>query len=379
MTTLLDPAPFRRHPHSEPPLSDATNTDNMSTDHRAHAPRLVQACYGLPLDRPPVWFMRQAGRYMPEYQAIRGQTTFLGLCKTVDLAVEVSLQPWQVFGVDAVIMFSDILIPPEAMGMTLDFTEQGPQFANPLQTPADLDQLHIPDPIQETGFVMEILRQLRQSLAGSPETALIGFAGAPWTLASYMIEGGTSKNHLRIKEWMYNHPQALHRLLGMLAETVTRYLQAQIEAGAQMVQLFDTWGGLLSRQQYETFVLPYHQQIIEALPSDRVPVTLYVKNSGHVLDLMQEARPTVISLDNQLSLSEARRLLGHTQALQGNLDNTILFASPDIIKPAVESMVIEGGYQGYIFNVNHGILPQTPTSSVQLVVDTVKAMTQTNP
>lgn len=342
----------------------------MSTPHSA--PRLVRACRNEILDRPPVWLMRQAGRYMPEYRAIREKVSFLELCKSPDLAAEVSLQPFKAFGMDGVIMFSDILIPPEAMGMEVVFGDGGPSFPNPIQNAADVDRLIIPDPVEKTGFVMDILRKLRSELASSPETTLIGFAGSPWTLATYMIEGGGSKQFAKIKGMMYSAPDVLHRLLGKLAETVTLYLNAQIEAGAQVVQLFDTWGGILSEEEYRRFILPYHKQIIDGLSREQAPVILYVNNSRGLLPLMAEAGPDVISVDPLTSISSARDIVGPRFALQGNLDPTALFASPEVLKPMVQSLIREGGNQGYIFNLGHGILPPTPVDNVRLLVDLVK-------
>lgn len=336
------------------------------------SPRLVRACRKEVLDRPPVWLMRQAGRYMSEYQAVRSKVGFLELCKTPDLAAEVSLQPYRAFGMDGVIMFSDILVPPEAMGMEVVFGDAGPTFPNPLKTAADVDRLIIPDPVEKTGFVMEILRKLRAELAHDPETALIGFAGAPWTLATYMIEGGGSKHFAKIKGMMYEAPEVLHRLLGKLSETVSLYLAAQIEAGAQVVQLFDTWGGILSDEEYRRFILPYHQQIIESLKGKGAPVILYVNNSRGLLPLMAEANPDVISVDSLTSIASARQQLGSRFALQGNLDPVALFASPETLKPMVQSLLLEGGNQGYIFNLGHGILPPTPVENVRLLVNLVK-------
>lgn len=345
----------------------------MSQPHTNDSPRLVRACRNDVLDRPPVWLMRQAGRYMAEYQAIRARVNFLELCKTPDLAVEVSLQPYRAFGMDGVIMFSDILTVPEAMGMELTFTDKGPVFPNPLAHPDDLNHLVIPDPVEKTGFVMETLRQLRRELASDPETALIGFAGAPWTLATYMIEGGTSRNFTKIKTWLYNHPKALSRLLDDLAEAVTLYLNAQIEAGAEVIQLFDTWGGILSAEEYRRWILPTHQRIIENLNRDRAPVILFVNNSRGLLPLVAEANPDVVSVDATTSLTEARELVGDRYALQGNLDSSALFADPDVLKARVTQTLTEGGNKGYVFNLGHGILPATPVENVRLLVDTVKA------
>lgn len=335
-------------------------------------PRLVRACRRETLDRPPVWLMRQAGRYMSEYQAVRQKVGFLDLCKNPELAAEVSLQPYRAFGMDAVIMFSDILIPPEAMGQEVVFGDGGPKFPNPLQSASDVDRLIIPDPVEKTGFVMDILRKLRLELSHDPDTALIGFAGAPWTLATYMIEGGGSRHFAKIKGMMYDAPEVLHRLLGKLSETVSLYLNAQIEAGAQAVQLFDTWGGILSAEEYRQFILPYHQQIISNLNRKQAPVILYVNNSRGLLPLMAEADPDVISIDPLTSITEARQILGSGFALQGNLDSVALFSAPDVLAPKVQSVLREGGNQGYIFNLGHGILPPTPVDNVRLLVKLVK-------
>jgi uroporphyrinogen decarboxylase len=343
-----------------------------SSDPSFQAPRLVRACQGETLDRPPVWLMRQAGRYMAEYQAVRAKVDFLTLCKTPELAAEVSLQPYQAFGMDGVIMFSDILVPPEAMGMSLDFTEKGPQFAKPLRTAAEIDRLIIPDPVEKTGFVMETLQTLRQALVSEPDVALIGFAGAPWTLATYMIEGGVSRNFTEIKRLMYDEPALLHKLLDKLAQTVILYLNAQIEAGAQVIQLFDTWGGIVSPDHYKRFILPYQQQVIDGLNRQHVPVILYVNQSNTFLELMAQSGADVLSLDWITPLYQARERLGNCIALQGNLDPNALFAKPEILKPMIQTMIAQGGTQGYIANLGHGILPQTPVENVKLFVDTVK-------
>lgn len=339
-------------------------------------PRLVRAARRQSLDRPPVWLMRQAGRYMSQYRAMRERYSFLKLCHTPSAAVEVSLQPYREFGMDGVIMFSDILIPPEAMGLEVVFGDGGPSFPNPLRTAADIDRLIIPDPHEKTGFVMDILNQLRQELSGDPDTALIGFAGAPWTLATYMIEGGGSRHFAKIKGFMYEQPKLLHRLMAKLSETIILYLNAQIAAGAQVVQLFDTWGGILSVEEYRRFILPYHQQIIRSLNRESAPVILYVNNSRGLLPMLAEAGPDVISVDPLTSLAEARELAGPGFALQGNLEPTSLFTSPETLAPMVKSMIAEGqaitGGQGYIFNLGHGILPQTPVENVRLLVDLVK-------
>jgi uroporphyrinogen decarboxylase len=347
----------------------------LSVSQIFNSPRLVKACYRDPLDRPPVWMMRQAGRYLPEYQVIRDKVAFLDLCKTPDLACEVSLQPLRRFGMDGVIMFSDILIPVEAMGMPLIFNEKGPVLPEPISSKGDIERLIVPDPLEKTGFVMETLAQLQSALIDSPEVALIGFAGAPWTLASYMLEGGVSRNYTAIKKMMYDTPEMLHQLLSKLSQTVILYLNAQIEAGAQVVQLFDSWGGILAEKDYQAFILPYHQQVIEGLHRDKAPVILYVNHSRGLLRQMNASSADVISVDWLTSLSEARQIVGPHKAIQGNLDPNALFCQPDVLKSMVETLLKEGGNRGYIFNLGHGILPKTPVENVKLVVDTVKHST----
>ena len=349
-----------------------TNWQTQYTDETI--PLLLQAIRGDELSRPPIWMMRQAGRYMAEYQAIRQNVSFVELCKNVDLATEVSLQPIHAFDMDAAIMFSDILVPVEAMGVPFEIGDGGPKLKQTMRTQEDIDQLVIPDPNQSMPYVMNILGSLRQELKQFPDNkALIGFAGAPWTLATYMIEGGSSKHFTHIKTMMYSEPKLLHQLLDKLAQTVTLYLNAQIEAGAQVVQLFDTWAGLLPKALYQEFVLPYHQQIIDQLHRDKAPVVLYVNRSAHLLELMQQAKPDVISVDELTALPEARQRLGHEITLQGNLDQTMLFGNADVLKARVETLLKEGGNRHYIFNLGHGILPKTPTDNVRLVVNTVKA------
>lgn len=331
-----------------------------------------------------MWMMRQAGRYMAEYQALRSGRTFLELCQNVELATEVSLQPYKAFGMDGVIMFSDILTIPHAMGLGLSFTEgMGPQFETPIRHVDQIPKLHAPDPNKEIAYVPAIMKALSNTLANDPNTALIGFSGAPWTLATYMIEGGSSKHFQYIKQWLFEQPEALDALLSLLSIAVTDYLNAQIEAGAQVVQLFDTWAGLLSREQYQRFVLPFHQQIIQNLNKrDEVPVILYVNNSRGLLDLMALAQPDVISIDEKTSLAEAKKLnetlFNSNYAIQGNLDPLALFCNQETLKKQTHQLLFEGGNRGYIFNLGHGILPKTPVENVRLVVDTVKASAGAN-
>ncbi len=335
-------------------------------------PLLVRACRHEVLERPPVWFMRQAGRYMPEYREIRKKYSFLESCKNVDLATEISLQPYKAFGMDAVIMFCDILIPPEAMGMKLGFGDKGPYFESAIRTRADVEALSIPDPMDDMGFVMNLLSGLRRELADDPETALIGFAGCPWTLASYMIEGGVSKNFAHLRRMMYDDPELLHLLLEKITQTVIAYLNAQIEAGAQLVQLFDTWGGILDPAGYKEFIQPYHRKIIAGLKRDKAPVVLYVNGSAHLLELMAEVEPDVISVDWLTTIPDARKRVGDNMVLQGNLDPIALLTRPEVLEPMVRDMISQGGNQNYIFNVGHGLIPSTPVENVRLAVDTVK-------
>src|SRR5215210_2897466 len=270
---------------------------------------IIRAARGKKVERTPVWMMRQAGRYLPEYRAIRKDIDFLTLCKTVDLAVEVSLQPLRILGVDAVIMFSDILIPVEAMGQEVRLTEKkGPELPYPIRTREQVDRLIVPDPNAGTGFVMEIIRALRRELDGA--VPLIGFAGAPWTLAAYMIEGGGSKNYAHAKQMMYREPETFHALLEKIADTVILYLNAQIEAGAQVIQLFDSWAGELSPEDYERFALPYERKIFESVNREAAPAIMYINGSGTFLEKMATCGADVLSLDWRVTLEGARERVG---------------------------------------------------------------------
>src|SRR5499426_3693822 len=266
--------------------------------------RLLRACRRQPVDRTPVWMMRQAGRYMKEYRDIRAKVSFLDLCKNSDLAAEVSLQPYKVLGVDAVIFFSDILIPVEAIRLEVALTDKGPELANPIRKRSDVDQLRIPDPATEVAFVGSIIKKLRSDLQN--QVPLIGFAGAPWTLTSYMIEGGGSKNFAEIKTLAYREPRVLHALLDKLASTVSSYLLFQIESGAQVIQLFDTWAGELNRSDYEEFALPYTQKIFQSVGT-RVPRILYLNGCSAILESIADSGADVLSIDWRISMAEARR------------------------------------------------------------------------
>jgi uroporphyrinogen decarboxylase len=313
--------------------------------------------------------MRQAGRYLKEYRDIRAKVGFLDLCKNTDLAAEVSLQPYRILGVDAVIFFSDILIPVEAMGVGVELTDRGPEIAAPIRTHRDVEALRIPDPAAEVPFVGSIIKRLRQEL--HDQVPLIGFAGAPWTLASYMIEGGGSKSFAEIKMLAYREPRVLHALLDKLASTVSSYLLFQIESGAQVIQLFDTWAGELNRSDYEEFALPYTRKIFEVI-GNRVPRILYLNGTSAILESMVTSGADVISIDWRISFAEARRRVGDRVALQGNLDPCVLLGPRERIIERTTSILKEAGPVGHILNLGHGILPPTPVDGARTFIDVAK-------
>jgi uroporphyrinogen decarboxylase len=337
--------------------------------------RLIRAAFRQNVDRAPVWMMRQAGRYLPEYRAVRGQTDFLTLCKTPDLAAEVSLQPYDILGVDAVIMFSDILIPVEAMGMELELIEsKGPVFHTPIRSAAQIAQLIIPDPTEKTPFALDTIKLLRQQLNNA--VPLIGFAGAPFTLASYMVEGGTSKNFAELKKMMYSAPSLLHKLLDKLADTITIYLNAKIAAGAQVIQLFDTWAGELTPPAYAEFALPYEQKIFAGLKRNGVPTILYINGCGNILEQMATVGADVLSIDWRINIGDARRRLDAAGfgnlSLQGNLDPCILLGSKETIAASVRDILQQAGTVGHIMNLGHGILPMVPVENARTFIETAK-------
>jgi uroporphyrinogen decarboxylase len=332
---------------------------------------LIRAARGQTVERAPVWMMRQAGRYLPEYRAVRADTDFLTLCKTPDLAVEVSLQPLRILDVDAVIMFSDILIPVEAMGQEVRLTEQkGPELPYPIRTRGQVDRLIVPDPTDKTPFVFEIIRMLKREIDG--RVPLIGFAGAPWTLAAYMIEGGGSKNYAEVKRMMYAEPATLHALLDKISDAIIPYLNAQIEAGAQVVQLFDSWAGELGPADYETFALPYERKILEGLNRDAAPAILFINGCGTLLEKMATSGADVLSIDWRVGLRDARKRIGERLTLQGNLDPCVLLSTPDVIREKTSRLIEEGGGRRHILNLGHGILPMTPVENARAFIDTGK-------
>jgi uroporphyrinogen decarboxylase len=303
---------------------------------------------------------------MKEYRDIRAKVSFLELCKNTDLAAEVSLQPYKALGVDAVIFFSDILIPVEAMGIGVALTDKGPEIASPIRDQNAVDQLRVPDPSEEVPFVGSILRKLRQELRN--EVPLIGFAGAPWTLASYMVEGGSSKSFAEVKSLAYREPRVLHGLLDKLASTVSSYLLFQIESGAQVIQLFDTWAGELDVKDYEEFALPYVQKIFEAV-GDRVPRVLYLNGCSAILESMARSGADVISVDWRISMAEARRRLGNAVSIQGNLDPCVLLGPKERIVERTKQILEEAGPVGHILNLGHGILPPTPIENARAFIE----------
>jgi len=326
-----------------------------------------------PTPRTPVWFMRQAGRYLPEYRAIREKVDFLTLCKTPDLAAEVTIQPVDIIGVDAAIIFSDILVVPEAMGMELIVEEGrgGPRFPCPVRTGDDIRRLAIPDPEDKLGYVMEALRRTRTRLNG--KAPLIGFAGSPWTLATYMVEGRGSKNFRHIKELVYGSPREAHMLLEKLSKAVSAYLSAQIAAGAQAVQIFDTWGGILTQEAFEEFSLRYIRQVIAETKTGGAPIIVFCKDCGHSLEKIAGTGCQMVGLDWATDIGMAHSRIGDRVALQGNLDPAILYAPPEIIRREVKSILAKFGKDnGHVFNLGHGVLPDTPVEGVKAFVATVK-------
>jgi len=313
--------------------------------------------------------MRQAGRYLKEYRDIRQKVSFLDLCKDTDLAAEVSLQPLRIVGVDAVIFFSDILIPVEAMGVKVSLTDKGPEIENPVRSMADVRKLGIPDPASEVPFVGNILRRLRSELRN--EVPLVGFSGAPWTLASYMIEGGGTKSFSEIKKMAFGEPATLHALLDKLATTVIAYLKFQIESGAQVVQLFDTWAGELTRRDYDKFALPVVQRIFSEI-GNSVPRILYINGCANILESMAMTGAEVLSIDWRLPIAEAKARVGDRVALQGNLDPCTLLGTTANLTETAESILKQAGPTGHIFNLGHGILPPTPVENARALIDFVK-------
>jgi uroporphyrinogen decarboxylase len=333
----------------------------------------LRACRREAVDQTPVWFMRQAGRYMPEYRALRERHSLLELCRTPELAVEVTLQPIQAFGFDAAILFSDLLIPLDPLGLPFDFhSGEGPVVEKPIRSRADVEALRRFEPREDLAMVLEAIRLLRRELP----VPLIGFAGAPFTLASYAIEGGRSANFAATKGLMYSEPETWHRLAELLADVVTDYLQAQVEAGVQAVQVFDSWIGALDEGDYREFVFPHVRRIFDGLADLDVPQIHFGTGTGHLLAVQREAGGSVIGVDWRTPLDEGWERVGTDVAIQGNLDPTLLFGPQErLLARADEVLRRAGGRPGHVFNLGHGILPGTPVENVRAVVDHVHQTT----
>ncbi len=338
--------------------------------------RLIRALLRQPTDTTPVWIMRQAGRYLPEYREVRKQAgSFLDLCKNRELACEVTLQPLRRFELDAAILFSDILTIPDAMGLGLYFVEgEGPRFERPLRSEADISRLGVPDPSDGLRYVTDAVSLIRRELDG--KVPLIGFSGSPWTLSTYMVEGGSSKEYRHIKGMMYQNPAALHQLLQKLAQSVTEYLNAQIEAGAQAVMIFDTWGGVLTPETYRSFSLDYMSRIVAGLKREHdgqtIPVTLFTKGGAQWLEAMADSGCNALGLDWTIDIDEARGRVGDRVALQGNLDPCVLYADPDTIRTRAQEIINRfGNHPGHIFNLGHGIHQTVNPDHLGALVDAV--------
>ncbi|MBV4531834.1 uroporphyrinogen decarboxylase [Pseudomonas sp. SWRI107] len=338
--------------------------------------RFLRALLKQPVDVTPVWMMRQAGRYLPEYRASRAKAgDFMSLCMNPQFACEVTLQPLERYPLDAAILFSDILTIPDAMGLGLYFeTGEGPRFKKVVSTLADIEALPIPDPQKDLGYVMDAVSTIRRELNG--RVPLIGFSGSPWTLATYMVEGGSSKDFRKTKAMAYDNPQALHLLLDKLAQSVTSYLNGQILAGAQAVQIFDTWGGNLSAAAYQEFSLAYMRKIVSGLIREhdgrKVPVILFTKNGGMWLESIAEAGADALGLDWTCEISDARRRVGDKVALQGNMDPTVLYANPAAIRKEVARILESYGHgSGHVFNLGHGITPEVDPEHAGVFINAV--------
>lgn len=339
------------------------------------ADRFLRACRRQPVDRTPVWFMRQAGRYMAEYRAIRARHTLLEICAQPELATEVTLQPINRLGVDAAILFADILLPLVPMGIDLEFAAgEGPVIHNPIRTAADVNALRVLDPEEATPAVLETVRLVRQELDG--RVPLIGFAGGPFTVASYMIEGGSSRHYLTTKKLIYQEPTVWAALMEKLTDMTSRYLAGQVQAGAQAIQIFDSWAGALTPIDYEQHVLPYLQRIVAHIKPLGVPVIVFGTSTAGILPQLASTGADVVGIDWRITLDDGWARVGDQVAVQGNLDPIVLFASREEIERHVRDILARAaGRPGHIFNLGHGILPQTPVDNVRYVVDLVHELT----
>ena len=344
--------------------------------------RYLRALLRQPVDKTPVWVMRQAGRYLPEYREIRAKAgDFMTLCSTPDLACEVTLQPLRRYDLDAAIIFSDILTIPDAMGLGLHFVPgEGPKFKNVIRSAADITKLGVPDMEDNLRYVMDAIRVARREIDG--KVPLIGFSGSPWTLACYMVEGGSSKDFAKVKGMMFDAPEQMHALLVVLAKSVIAYLNAQIAAGAQSIMLFDTWGGALGQSNYQRFSLAYMQQIVAGLTRENdgrvVPVTLFTKGGGQWLEVMADTGVDGVGLDWTTDIGSARQRIGNKVTLQGNMDPCVLYASPDRVEQEVASVLSSfgEGKTGHVFNLGHGIHPTVDPENMTRLVDSVHRLSE---
>jgi uroporphyrinogen decarboxylase len=345
-------------------------------NNQLHNDRFIRALLRQPVDRTPVWIMRQAGRYLPEYREVRAKAgDFMTLCSTPELACEVTLQPLRRFDLDAAILFSDILTIPDAMGLGLYFSEgEGPKFKNTVSTASDVNNLIVPDPADKLRYVTDAVSLIRSELNGS--VPLIGFAGSPWTLATYMVEGGSSKSFSKIKAMLFQDPATAHVLMGKLADSVALYLNAQIESGAQAVMIFDSWGGALTTPHYREFSLAYMQKIIDQLIREKhgqkIPVILFTKGGSLWLDDIASTGCDAVGLDWTIDIGRARQLIGDRVALQGNMDPAIMATSPETVRQEVNRILSDYGQgSGHVFNLGHGITPGISPDNVEALVNAV--------
>ncbi|MDF1684665.1 MAG: uroporphyrinogen decarboxylase [Legionellaceae bacterium] len=330
-----------------------------------------------PVSRTPVWFMRQAGRYLPEYREVRAKAgDFMTLCRTPALASEVTLQPLRRFDLDAAILFSDILTIPDAMGLGLSFTEgEGPKFARPVRSVSEVEALRVPNTSESLGYVMEAAARIRQDMP--EDLPLIGFSGSPWTLASYMIEGRGSRDFKQVLGFMYQHPEAMHMLLSKLTESIIDYLSAQVDAGVNALMVFDSWGGVLTTPNFKAFSCDYLDHIVKRLKAlhPEIPIILFTKGGGQWLSTLADTGCDALGLDWTCDLARARREVGDRVVLQGNLDPTVLLTSPECIRAEVARVLASfGSGSGHIFNLGHGITPDVPPEHVTAMVDAVHAL-----
>jgi uroporphyrinogen decarboxylase len=331
----------------------------------------LRACRGETTERAPIWVMRQAGRYLPEYRAVREKVSFLELCKTPALAAEVTLQPIRRFGFDAAILFSDLLVPLEAMGLEVQFTEKGPSLPEPVRAPGDLRRVAAFDPEARTGYVGETIRLVRKELPS--DTPLIGFAGAPFTVATYAIEGKTGKSFGETKKFFYQHPAEARRLLALIGEATRDYLLAQVRAGAQAIQIFDSWVGVVSPEDWADFVLEPTRALVAAVRAAGVPVIYFPNGATTILDRIAAVGADVYGIDWRLPIDEARARLGGAAAVQGNLDPSLLLGPVSVLERRAADVVRRGGKRGHVFNLGHGITPDVPVENVAALVAAVRS------